>query len=110
MLRRPREVLQQAGSVSPMPKLTTHVVRNHFERPVEQAVYAKHFSKYRNLIKHYEASGTLTENYTQIFTELLRLRQACNHPDLGMLQLWQAMYTIRKAEYVDSAPIRYRDA
>lgn len=83
MLRRSRDVLGFAGPGFSMPRLRTHVVREAFRDPAEKAIYDLHFSNYQTRMQVYEEEDTVHRNYMGILTELTRMRQACNHPDLG---------------------------
>ncbi|KAH0943331.1 hypothetical protein HID58_002968 [Brassica napus] len=81
MLRRTKRALLDGQPLINLPPKKVNL--NKVEFSVEElSFYKKLEAESRSRFKAYAAAGTLNQNYTNILLMLLRLRQACDHPQL----------------------------
>lgn len=80
LIRREKKMKDKDGNpIVDLPPKTTHLVRLPFtplERQIYESVYDRAHMQYQTLA----AAGTLSRNFTFIFSVLMRLRQAVCHP------------------------------
>ncbi|XP_017218770.1 helicase-like transcription factor CHR28 [Daucus carota subsp. sativus] len=83
MLRRTKGTFIDGEPIIRLPRKTINLIQAEFseeERDFYKELEANSLSQF----KAYAAAGTLNQNYANILLMLLRLRQACDHPLLGM--------------------------
>ncbi|EIW72281.1 hypothetical protein TREMEDRAFT_36553 [Tremella mesenterica DSM 1558] len=78
MLRRTK--LERADDLGLPPR--TIVVRRDYFSPAEKELYASLFTNARRQFSTYVDSGTVLNNYSNIFSLITRMRQMACHPDL----------------------------
>ncbi|KAI0676710.1 SNF2 family N-terminal domain-containing protein [Trametes maxima] len=78
MLRRTK--VQRADDLGLPPR--TVVIRRDYFSPEEKELYLSLFSDAKRLFNTYVDSGTVLNNYSNIFSLLTRMRQMACHPDL----------------------------
>jgi len=66
-----------------IPPMKESIVRLKFT-PQEQDIYDALFSRTKTQFDHYMRQGVVLNKYCEIFTLILRLRQACDHPILTL--------------------------
>ncbi|CAL9218397.1 unnamed protein product [Arabidopsis halleri] len=81
MLRRTKGTLLDGQPIINLPPKTINLSNVDFSVE-ERSFYMKLESDSRSQFKAYAAAGTLNQNYANILLMLLRLRQACDHPQL----------------------------
>ncbi|XP_010479492.1 PREDICTED: helicase-like transcription factor CHR28 [Camelina sativa] len=81
MLRRTKGTLLDGQPIINLPPKTINLSKVDFSVE-ERSFYNKLESDSRSQFKAYAAAGTLNQNYANILLMLLRLRQACDHPQL----------------------------
>jgi SNF2 family DNA or RNA helicase len=81
MLRRTKGTLLDGQPIINLPPKTINLSQVDFSVE-ERSFYVKLESDSRSQFKAYAAAGTLNQNYANILLMLLRLRQACDHPQL----------------------------
>ncbi|CAN8321317.1 unnamed protein product [Cochlearia groenlandica] len=81
MLRRTKGTLLDGQPIINLPPKTINLSKVDFSEE-ERSFYKKLESDSRSQFKAYAAAGTLNQNYANILLMLLRLRQACDHPQL----------------------------
>ncbi|EOA39090.1 hypothetical protein CARUB_v10011822mg [Capsella rubella] len=81
MLRRTKGTLLDGQPIINLPPKTINLSKVDFSVE-ERSFYCKLESDSRSQFKAYAAAGTLNQNYANILLMLLRLRQACDHPEL----------------------------
>ncbi|XP_027097487.1 helicase-like transcription factor CHR28 isoform X1 [Coffea arabica] len=81
MLRRTKGTLLDGKPIITLPPKTTCLTKVDFSAE-ERAFYNKLEADSRSQFKAYAAAGTVNQNYANILLMLLRLRQACDHPQL----------------------------
>ncbi|KAM0983200.1 hypothetical protein TB2_010582 [Malus domestica] len=81
MLRRTKGTLIDGQPIIELPPKTINLSKVEFS-PEERAFYTKLEADSRTKFKAYAAAGTVNQNYANILLMLLRLRQACDHPQL----------------------------
>jgi len=81
LLRRTKNQQVNNVPIVPLPPRIVNIKKVAFS-PQEQQFYQGLWSKSKNKFKEYEKSGSVLQNYAHILELLLRLRQACNHPQL----------------------------
>ncbi|KAI0318102.1 SNF2 family N-terminal domain-containing protein [Amylostereum chailletii] len=78
MLRRTK--IQRADDLGLPPRIVT--VRRDYFSPEEKELYLSLFSDAKRAFSTYVDSGTLLNNYSNVFSLLTRMRQMACHPDL----------------------------
>ncbi|KAF8054009.1 hypothetical protein N665_1356s0013 [Sinapis alba] len=81
MLRRTKETLLDGQPIINLPPKKINLKRVDFSVE-ERSFYKKLEADSQSQFKAYAAAGTLSQNYANILLMLLRLRQACDHPQL----------------------------
>nr|VDC94027.1 unnamed protein product [Brassica oleracea] len=81
MLRRTKETLLDGQPIINLPPKKINLRRVDFSVD-ERSFYKKLEADSQSQFKAYAAAGTLSQNYANILLMLLRLRQACDHPQL----------------------------
>ncbi|CAN7019075.1 unnamed protein product [Brassica rapa subsp. trilocularis] len=81
MLRRTKGTLLDGQPIINLPPKTINLSKVDFSVE-ERSFYTKLESDSRSQFKAYADAGTLNQNYANILLMLLRLRQACDHPQL----------------------------
>ncbi|KAJ4867336.1 SNF2 domain-containing protein / helicase domain-containing protein / zinc finger protein-related [Raphanus sativus] len=81
MLRRTKETLLDGQPIINLPPKKINLKRVDFSVE-ERSFYKKLEAESQSQFKAYQAAGTLSQNYANILLMLLRLRQACDHPQL----------------------------
>lgn len=81
MLRRTKTTLIDGKPLLQLPKRTVHSVIADFSKE-EREFYDALENRTKLTLNKFVTAGTVNNNYTNILCLLLRLRQACNHPDL----------------------------
>ncbi|KAL0855544.1 hypothetical protein Bca101_060697 [Brassica carinata] len=81
MLRRTKETLLDGQPIINLPPKKINLRRVDFSVE-ERSFYKKLEAESQSQFKAYAAAGTLSQNYANILLMLLRLRQACDHPQL----------------------------
>lgn len=81
MLRRTKGTFLDGKPIITLPPKTTRLTKVDFSAE-ERAFYNKLEADSRSQFKAYAAAGTVNQNYANILLMLLRLRQACDHPQL----------------------------
>nr|GMD36140.1 helicase-like transcription factor CHR28 isoform X1 [Ipomoea batatas] len=81
MLRRTKGTLIEGQPIINLPPKTIHLKKVAFSAE-ERAFYNRLEAVSRSQFKAYAAAGTVRQNYANILLMLLRLRQACDHPQL----------------------------
>ncbi|RAL45745.1 unnamed protein product [Cuscuta campestris] len=81
MLRRTKGTLIEGQPIINLPPKTIHLKKVTFT-PEERDFYNRLEAASRSQFKAYAAAGTVRQNYANILLMLLRLRQACDHPQL----------------------------
>ncbi|KAL1192621.1 Helicase-like transcription factor CHR28 [Cardamine amara subsp. amara] len=81
MLRRTKGTLLDGQPIINLPPKTINLSKVDFSEE-ERSFYIRLESDSRSQFKAYAAAGTLKQNYANILLMLLRLRQACDHPQL----------------------------
>nr|XP_043625841.1 helicase-like transcription factor CHR28 [Erigeron canadensis] len=79
MLRRTKDTLIGGKPIINLPQKTINITTVDFSTE-ERAFYLKLEAESSSRFKAYAAAGTVRQNYANILTMLLRLRQACDHP------------------------------
>ncbi|KAJ0229890.1 Helicase-like transcription factor CHR28 [Hirschfeldia incana] len=82
MLRRTKGTLLDGQPILNLPPKTINLSKVDFSVE-ERSFYTKLESDSRSQFKAYADAGTLHQNYANILLMLLRLRQACDHPQLA---------------------------
>ncbi|CAH8390854.1 unnamed protein product [Eruca vesicaria subsp. sativa] len=81
MLRRTKGTLLDGQPILNLPPKTINLTKVNFSVE-ERSFYTNLESVSRSQFKAYADAGTLNQNYANILLMLLRLRQACDHPQL----------------------------
>ncbi|KAG2315951.1 hypothetical protein Bca52824_019073 [Brassica carinata] len=81
MLRRTKETLLDGQPIINLPPKTINLSKVDFSVE-ERSFYTKLEAESQSQFKAYADAGTLNQNYANILLMLLRLRQACDHPQL----------------------------
>ncbi|CAH8355532.1 unnamed protein product [Eruca vesicaria subsp. sativa] len=81
MLRRTKGALLDGQPLINLPPKKVNLNKVDFSVE-ERSFYKKLEEELRSQFKAYAAAGTLNQNFTNILSMLLRLRQACDHPQL----------------------------
>ncbi|ESQ30441.1 hypothetical protein EUTSA_v10011211mg [Eutrema salsugineum] len=81
MLRRTKGTLLDGQPIINLPPKTINLSKVDFSVE-ERSFYTKLESDSQSQFKAYADAGTLNQNYANILLMLLRLRQACDHPQL----------------------------
>ncbi|KAJ4917660.1 SNF2 domain-containing protein / helicase domain-containing protein / zinc finger protein-related [Raphanus sativus] len=81
MLRRTKGTLLDGKPIINLPPKTINLSKVDFSVE-ERSFYTKLEADSRSQFKAYYDAGTLNQNYASILLMLLRLRQACDHPQL----------------------------
>ncbi|KAL0696837.1 hypothetical protein Bca4012_064017 [Brassica carinata] len=81
MLRRTKGTLLDGQPILNLPPKTINLSKVDFSVE-ERSFYTKLESDSKSQFKAYADAGTLNQNYANILLMLLRLRQACDHPQL----------------------------
>ncbi|EOA29760.1 hypothetical protein CARUB_v10012850mg [Capsella rubella] len=81
MLRRTKGTLLGGKPIIDLPPKKINLNKVEFSVE-ERSFYTKLEADSRSQFKAYAAAGTLSQNYANILLMLLRLRQACDHPQL----------------------------
>ncbi|CAA7048376.1 unnamed protein product [Microthlaspi erraticum] len=81
MLRRTKGTLLDGQPIINLPPKTISLSKVEFSEE-ERSFYMKLETASQSQMKKYAAAGTLNQNYANILLMLLRLRQACDHPEL----------------------------
>ena len=81
MLRRGKESKLDGKPIITLPKRIINFDAGPFTAP-EQDFYDALEKKSMIKFNHFLAAGTVVQNYTNILVLLMRLRQACDHPNL----------------------------
>ncbi|KAL4586411.1 hypothetical protein LXL04_011047 [Taraxacum kok-saghyz] len=79
MLRRTKDTLIDGKPIIALPPKPIHLTAVDFSIE-ERAFYLKLEAESCSRFKAYHTAGTVRQNYRNILSMLLRLRQACNHP------------------------------
>eukprot|EP00466_Bigelowiella_natans_P006576 jgi/Bigna1/54114/estExt_Genewise1Plus.C_280139 len=84
LLRRTKMMKDAKGKrILEIPPMKESIVRLKFT-PQEQDIYDALFSRTKTQFDHYMRQGVVLNKYCEIFTLILRLRQACDHPILTL--------------------------
>ncbi|XP_010528780.1 PREDICTED: helicase-like transcription factor CHR28 [Tarenaya hassleriana] len=81
MLRRTKGTIIDGQPIIKLPPKTVNLSKVDFSLE-ERSFYRKLEADSRSQFKAYAAAGTVNQNYANILLMLLRLRQACDHPQL----------------------------
>ncbi|KAG2298377.1 hypothetical protein Bca52824_034849 [Brassica carinata] len=81
LLRRTKETLLDGQPILHLPPKTVNLTKAEFS-PEESAFYKELEASSQSKFETYAAAGTVYKNYVYILVMLLRLRQACDHPQL----------------------------